>query len=548
MADSRYIFDYLNDVWELLPEEDQIRFGETWKAYEQSYGYVWMQQFDLDLANQIRFLPLYNTKRWLKHLFNDDTRVLRSARFQSSQDFSRPINLSNRYLIRLSVDSAEAVQIDLRGTNPLQTSLTEIITSINAALGASVAFATNQMQVLNFRSLTSGPESSLRFFPATDPARDASAIVVGIDPEELPQTFPQFPHAFQLAEREIVGIPELQDKIHDELVEVGLTQDVDFSVEFGTGIISFAAEPPEVMWAKDTLVNYETPYNNFGYLMGFYDRNTPQYLRAVKGLWYAFWNGPRPENIRRSLYLIFGLPTASKNGEVTAVTPTQVALAYDDGTEETFEVPVNLIPIVSVGARVTEFQPLVSGINVFDKINYPGFVEKEVGRIGVQPFLTQHATLGEDPDTDESRALRLLEENTYLPQIDVNAFVSPDIRLENVKSFLTNIQPKHRTFLLQILVGTFRDELSLKDEGLTGTPTDKWPNGRPSLILDIDFDATGNIDWNNNTMGDQETWDDAEDSPGTGLVLDDAGLAFGDYVGIEVYEGDVLIDSFTVEG
>ena len=66
----------------------------------------------------------------------------------------------------------------------------------------------------------------------------------------------------------------------------------DYEVEFGTGVISFNQPPPAIMWAKDTLVNKETPYNNYGYLLGIYDNNTASYLKAVKGLLVRFLDGP----------------------------------------------------------------------------------------------------------------------------------------------------------------------------------------------------------------------------------------------------------------
>lgn len=549
MADSQYIFDYLNDIWDLLPDEDRIRFGETWKAYEQTYGYVWMQQFESDMANTIQYLPLYNIKRWLQHTFDDATELDLSATFTSNQGFTQPINLADRYLIKLDVDGGAPVQVDLRGATPSRTTLVEIVNNINNALSTRVASAISNGSLLQLVSPTSGPASSFTFYPATQAIHDASAIILGLDPNSLPRTVPEFPFAFQLGEGDIIGIPVLQDKIHDELIEIRLVEGTDYAVEFGTGIISFAEMPPATLWAKDTLCNFETPYNNFGYLMDFYDRNTAGYLKAVQGLWFAFWNGPSPENIKRSLYLLFGLPTASKPGTVVSVNSGVILVKYVDGSTESFAVPSGLSPIVGPGDTITQFQPLVSGINIFDKINYPGFLAKEGGRAAVQPFLTQFASRGEAPDTDETKALTILENTTYLPQISVYAFTNPTINLSNVQTFLRNIQPRSRTFLFQILVGRFFDQLALSDEGLTGNPTDQWPNGQPALGLALDFDATSNLDWNNNTLGRQDQWDDAENNLYTYMVLDDSVIGFGEHGVVEVYNAsDDLIDSFNIEG
>lgn len=548
MNNSDYIFNYLDDMWNLLPEQDRVRFSELWKAYEQTYGDTWIQMFERQMAVNIDYLPLYNIRRWFKYSFSSETQLFRQATYRSGQDLSLGINLENRYLINIEVDSGTPMEIDLRGVIPGVTRLSEIVTRVNNLLGLPVAFAVQDNQLLEFRSPTAGPLSRLRFLPASDPTKDASEIILGFDPAtDLPVSFPEYPYEYLLPDKFIVSIPQLQDKINPEKITTTLLQDADFQIEFGTGAIAFRDVPPESMWAPDTMFNKETPYNNYGYLLDIYDQNTPGYLKAVKGLWYAFWTGPRPENIRRSLYLLFGLPTASAPGVVTNVTSTNVTLTYDDGTVETFEVPSDLVPVVQFNQRVTRFEPLVDGIRVFDKVNYPGFVEAEVGRFGVQPFLTQNASRGTDPSTDESKALQLLEANTYLPQIDVATFISPDIRLGNVRTFLSTLQPKSRTYLFQVLVGVFREKLELKDEGPTGQTDDDFPNGIPSLGLSINFDVTPNVDWNPNTEVDQDQLDEAELNDYTYLTLDE-GWAMGDRTEVTVQHFGSPVDSFVLEG
>lgn len=548
-ANAADIFNFLDDLWELLPEADRNRFAETWKAYEQVYGDVWTKIIEQKMAGNIDYLPLYNIQRWLKYSFNTSSAINRAARYRSNQDLSQGINLSTRFLIKMAVDGGTPVEIDLRGTIPFTTRLVEITTRVNNALGAQVAFAVEGDQLLEFRSPTTGPLSSLEFFETSSPANDASEIILGKDPiADFPMKVPKFPYEYSLPDRLIVGIPSLQNKIRAESITVELFEDTDFAVEFGSGTISFATQPPAVMWARDTLVNKETPYNNYGFLLDVYDSNTPAYLKAIKGLWFAFWTGPRPESIRRALYLLFGLPTASQTGVVTKINEVAITLTYDDGTSETFQIPPELMATVILNQRVTRFEPLVTGIQVFDKINYPGFLTREVGRFGVQPFLTENATRGTSPDTDESKALRLLEENTYLPQIDVNSFISPDIRLGNVRTFLTNLQPRSRSFLFQVLVGVFREKYTLLDEGPTSRTDSYFPNGVPSLGLHVSFDVTPNVDHNPNTEAEQAELDAIEANDTNETLSLDEGFLNGDKIEVEVYHGVSLVDTFSLEG
>jgi hypothetical protein len=548
-ANSEYIFNYLDDIWDTLPEIDRLRFSETWKAYEQTYGDVWTKLIERQMGVNIDYLPLYNNRRWFNHIFDSTTQINRQAMYRSPQDMSLGLNLQNRYLINVQINQDPAVEIDLRGLNPGTTTLTEMVNNINTALLKVVAYSVQSGQLLEFKSDIAGPLSSISFLSVSDPSKDASEIVLGLDPlVDIPVTYPKYPYEFLLGDKLIVSIPKLQDKISEESATTPiLIQNVDYEIEFGTGIISFLNLPPELMWAPNTLFNQETPYNNYGYLMDIYDDNKESYLKAVKGLWYAFWTGPRPENIRRSLYLLFGLPVSSQAGAVTNVTATQIFISYKDGTSEIFEIPSGLTSLVRVGQEVTKFEPLVSGIKVFDKVNYPGFLEAETGRAGVQKFLTQHATRGSDPSTDESKALKMVEQNSYLPQIDVSTFISPDIKLGNVKTFLSNLQPKSRTFLFQILVGVFRDQIIVKDEGVRSQTDPDFPNGIPALQFDISFDATPNVDYNVNTFAQQSDLDEAEANDYTYMMLDE-GMASGDRVEIDVYQSITLIDSFTLEG
>jgi hypothetical protein len=537
MSDSSDLFSFLNDVWELLPDQDKLVFGETWKAWEQCYGNIYTKLFERSFGSYISTVPLYNNTRWLQHEFDSTTQVNLSASFRSTTDVSHGLDLSSLYLIRFSVNDGPQIEVNLQGIDPNDTLSTEIVAKFNQAAGIPtfVSLVVGGA-LLQFTSPTAGPTSNITFYPASIPAADASLLVLGLAISDLPESFPKFPYSFQLGDQFIVHIPQLTDTIHPEDATTVLYENTDYSIQFNIGIISFAVAPPAFMWAPDSLVNLETPYNNFGYLMEFYAPNTPGYLKAVQGLWFAYWTGPRPENIRRSLYLLLGLPVASKAGTVTSITGSTIVLTYTDNSTETFTIPTGLVSVVGVGETLTQYQPLVNGVTVLDKINSPGFVAREIGRGGIQHFLTQFASRGPGPDTDETKALLTIEQNAYLPQIDVSAFISPDISLDNIQTFLRNIQPKSRTYLFQILIGSFRDQIG------------EVLGFQEALELAISFDVTPTVDYNPNTLGYGPEWDDAETNPDTGLVLDSEYVGIGDLVGVDVYHGATLVDTFELTG
>lgn len=535
---SNYIYRFISDAFELLPQKDRNRFAETWKGYEQIFGDCSIRTIELDLGVSIKTVPTFNCSRWNRYVFDDTTQLDIPAVYTSNQDLSVSINLTNNYLIKIRVDGVQTAEVDLRGVNPASTKIDEIKSKINAAFGFALASGIFENTIVQLTSATVGVDSSIEFLVPSNPTKSAAERVFGIDEESLPVKYPKYPWSFALPSNsfsygseflEIVQIPTMQNAVREETVTKVLKENTDYAIERTSQTISFLVKPAEVLWAKNTYLNYETPYNNFGYLLDYYSMNDEKYANSLRGLWFAFWTGPTPENIRRSLYLLFGLPTSSNDGTITNVTATEITATYVNGQTETWEIPTGLAAIVAVGDTIDRFQPLVEGIDVFDKISSPGFIEREIGRAGVQRFLTEKASRGFG-DTDETKALRLMEENTFLPQINVEAFIDPNISMSNIKTFLRNIQPKHKTFLFQIIVGVFRDRMKLTDP----------------LALHFTFDVTPNIDYNPWMEAEESVLTDGETIDNPGLVMDSEVIKSRDEGQVTVYDHGIQIDSFTL--
>lgn len=528
MASNHY-FDFLGTVWEQLPSEDKERLGETWQGYEQVFAAAYQKFAEASINVAIKDLLPFNTERWLPYEFNESNKLSEPSIFTSFQDLSLGINLTVKSFLRFSVDGATAVEVDVRGIDPANTSITEIIEKINVAFGFVFSKAIFENTVVQLTSPTSGVNSSIEFLVTADPARNASEFILGLLDSELPLKIPEFPHTYTLPYSKVPSVPKLRDAIRDESLEVEIAEGVDYEV-LNQRTISFAVEPLEKMWAKRTLFDEETPFNNYGFLMDIFQPTSQRYVEVLQGLWFAFWTGPKPSNVRTSLYLLFGLPTSRFEGTVTEVTASDITLTSTLGAVEVFEIPSGLNAIVAVGDTVSKFDPLVDGIEVFDKINKPGFIKDEIGREGIQRFLTEKATRGSGEDTDETKALRTLEEYTFLPQISVEAFISPDINLGNVKIFLEAIKPLNKTFLFQVIVGSFRDPVDFKE-----THTES-----------ADIDVTPNVDSNETTFQDNTILDDYETVDNAGLNLDSNGILFQEKGVVEVRSFGSLIDTFNL--
>lgn len=523
---SPLYFDFLSSVWDQFSDEDREVFAELWQGYEQVISAVYQKYMELSLNVSINDLRAWTTERWLPYTFNSSNFINRPATLLSNQDLSAGVNTTVRNLLCLSVNGGTPFEVNIRGKIPVVTTIDEIIFKINLAAGFKFAGSVFNNSILLLTSNVLGANSLVTVHQTSIPSANACEFLLGVDVDVLPDSYPKYKYPYTIKYTNVRTLPWLRDSIRDETMTVELVEGTDYMVEEG-GLV-FKEIPPASMWAERTNIDEENPWANFGYLTEIYQKNSPRYVGALKGLWFSLWNGPKPSNIRIALYLLFGLPTAPEEGTITVANSTTITMRGLSGATYTFPVPTGLNPDVSVGSSVTQFQPLVDGINVYDKINYPGFVEKEIGREGIGRFLTENATRGEG-DTDETKALRLLEEHTFLPQISVDTFVFPDINMTNVKTFLSAFRPLSKAYMFQVILGAFRELLGLNDR----------------VDANIDFILDSSLDVNETTHQDAATLTTYEDNPSSGLNLDPAGMLFDENVEIEVREGATLKDRFT---
>jgi hypothetical protein len=205
-------------------------------------------------------------------------------------------------------------------------------------------------------------------------------------------------------------IPRLQEVILDP--PTYMTQNRDYTIStnadgvrgihFKDGLFSLNEPPPDRLWAEQTILdNRYTVENNFGkavdFLVDDLDSRTDDldYLAAVRGLWYAFFNGPSVRNVLIGTQILLGLPFAEVDGIVEDINLTYSASlirmlirdSIDETTMRTYFLPRNvkweedgesMIAVnpetgteYVVGDTVSQFSPLSKGVDVFDWINNP---------------------------------------------------------------------------------------------------------------------------------------------------------------------------------
>jgi hypothetical protein len=206
----------------------------------------------------------------------------------------------------------------------------------------------------------------------------------------------------------IVDIPYLQEKIRPTDDTEVLRRNVDFFFEKRDGrnclrFVTAASPGPDVwqygapparMWAEVTyLDNRSTIEANFGIPAGFtlddlatFPSNV-DYLSSVRGLWYAYFNGPTLFNLKAGTQILLGLPFAEEAGVIeeirTDFSASQGRILVRDlastAIVRSYAYPSSLVveknpatkELYKVGDEVAQFAPLVTGIEVVDWIKDP---------------------------------------------------------------------------------------------------------------------------------------------------------------------------------
>lgn len=204
----------------------------------------------------------------------------------------------------------------------------------------------------------------------------------------------------------VVDVPILSEVIEIVDTEAVLRRNVDFFIEefrgqnslhFSSGVGSELGDvwegdrPPDRLWAEYTYLDNESVIEaNFGVAIGLTRDKVPDgvdYLSAVRGIWYALYNGPTMRNLRIAVQIFLGLPFAEVAGTILEIRTdffsqrSRILIQDADNPEivrsyvyprllEVEENPSTGKPYV-VGDSVAEFAPLVTGAEVIDYIKEP---------------------------------------------------------------------------------------------------------------------------------------------------------------------------------
>jgi len=235
-------------------------------------------------------------------------------------------------------------------------------------------------------------------------------------------------------EETLLSAPILQDQVTTP--EVYLYEGTDFEV-VGSAF-QFKEPPASAMWAEYSTYDEDVLYNNFGAHVGLgNEESSATYRSKVRGLYYAYYQGPTPSSIKAGVQILLGLPIAEEAGEVDSINE---AYSGDYG-ELTIDGTGYLYPLLVgtslvVGDEVKAFQPLCDGVQIKDYLSRPEwFIHFDLHE--VEKF------------------------HTFAVFLNIDAFDIED--LSGAASFVETIKPTWKSALF-VVHKDVTDEVDLDDE------------------------------------------------------------------------------------
>ena len=489
IPDVSFIWLHLTDFMGLLDDKDTVE--RVWSSFAQGAAEVLMAAWQIDYNKSLKDIQKVFQKRWLS------------------------------YELLTCVDSTAA--LSNADTPPYRTLTSSIFNFRDNGVRSQDFAKFNVTEIASGQVHTVVCEISSYPFGASFGSfwfidSPLSDLYAG-HPEEYTTVFAGCLRCQALPIDElIVDVPRLQEVIKD--APSYLTQNQDYSIHPPDDVIPYTSlrlpsvytvvdYPPDVLWAEITYVNNNPAIEaNFGSLVGLSaadfksktdneGRVNTNYLAAVRGLWYAYFQGPATHVVQIGTQILLGLPFAEEDGVVLSIDTHFSAQSgrmflqdvQDSATIRSYIFP--LVPnsagevlavnqrtgtLIAVGDTVGQFEPLCNGIEVADYVNdsqWPkiyGGVFKEVEKLF-----------------------------RFIVRADVDAFGQTNTTY--AISFVKQIKP-HYTKLLFVLLKRLQDgPIKVTDQ------RSDYPNHPPSIAitrLEVTTASPNNIGgyrWDDNVDG-----------------------------------------------
>jgi len=222
---------------------------------------------------------------------------------------------------------------------------------------------------------------------------------------------------------ELISAPVLQESVVDP--PVALRENLDYLVESGyltfvNNLFTLSSPAPDQFWAECAFYdNSNVVERNFGRLVNLSQDDLSQkktrapYLSAVKGLFFAYTNGPTMANLRLGLQILLGLPFAEERGFILEVQDNFTVdtsgnplgrMLVEDVDEKGKRLGIRRIYLFSnlvgletnpvtiklyaAGDTIARFAPISKGVEVLDYVKDPLWWKRSLYGLEILKFFT----------------------------------------------------------------------------------------------------------------------------------------------------------------
>jgi hypothetical protein len=168
---------------------------------------------------------------------------------------------------------------------------------------------------------------------------------------------------------QLLSAPLLQDAVTDP--GVYLYEGIDF--EIVDSAFQFKEPPAVAMWAEYSTYDEDVLYNNFGANVGLdNETSSATYRSKIRGLYYAYYQGPTPSSIKTGVQILLGLPISEAAGTVDSINEAYSG-TYGQITVDSvgYLYPLEVGTSLTVGDEVAAYVPLCDGVEIKDYISHP---------------------------------------------------------------------------------------------------------------------------------------------------------------------------------
>jgi hypothetical protein len=184
-------------------------------------------------------------------------------------------------------------------------------------------------------------------------------------------------------------IPLLQDKPRNPTATWVGGVDFHITPQPEGALFEFPVVPADRVWAEYVAYDERLLSDIYGANVGVVGDSSEDYKTRLRGLYYAYFRGPRRADIRTGVHLLLGLPVADLAGTVQELETdytgllTRIRVADKDYT-----FPKNIGTELQMGDAVAQFQPLCRGVEVVDWITDPYWWTRHAGLHELQKYHT----------------------------------------------------------------------------------------------------------------------------------------------------------------